>query len=125
MGFHVIDATKSIEAQQREMRRIVVRELGAPAAGSVRHGGNDCPRPSINLSRSTRLRFRVDIGELQGKLIVIEGPDAVGRSTQVRMLKTMAGGTGHAVLDTGMARSALAGKASGRPKRETFWVLSP
>jgi dTMP kinase len=28
MGFHVIDATKSIEAQQREMRRIVVRELG-------------------------------------------------------------------------------------------------
>src|ERR1022692_2459519 len=28
MGFHVIDATKSIEAQQREMRRIVVREFG-------------------------------------------------------------------------------------------------
>ena len=28
MGFHVIDATKSIEAQQREMRRIVMRELG-------------------------------------------------------------------------------------------------
>src|SRR6266550_1217417 len=28
MGFHVIDATKSIEKQQREMRRILVRELG-------------------------------------------------------------------------------------------------
>src|SRR5579862_84719 len=28
MGFHVIDATKSIEKQQREMRRIVVREFG-------------------------------------------------------------------------------------------------
>jgi dTMP kinase len=28
MGFHVIDATKSIEAQQREMRRIVRREFG-------------------------------------------------------------------------------------------------
>src|SRR5258708_22092924 len=28
MGFHVIDATKSIEAQQREMRRIVIREIG-------------------------------------------------------------------------------------------------
>src|SRR6201997_4812997 len=28
MGFHVIDATKSIEAQQREMRRIVLKELG-------------------------------------------------------------------------------------------------
>src|SRR6204780_4801119 len=28
MGFHVIDATKSIESQQKEMRRIVVREFG-------------------------------------------------------------------------------------------------
>ncbi len=28
MGFHVIDATKSIEKQQREMRRIFMRELG-------------------------------------------------------------------------------------------------
>lgn len=28
MGFHVIDATKSIEKQQREMRRIVLREFG-------------------------------------------------------------------------------------------------
>jgi dTMP kinase len=52
----------------------------------------------------------VDISELQGKLIVIEGPDAVGRSTQVRRLKTWLEGLGHAVLDTGMARSALAGK---------------
>lgn len=52
----------------------------------------------------------VDISELQGKLIVIEGPDAVGRSTQVRKLKTWLEQLGHAVLDTGMARSALAGK---------------
>jgi hypothetical protein len=28
MGFHVIDATKSIESQQKEMRRIVMREFG-------------------------------------------------------------------------------------------------
>jgi dTMP kinase len=28
MGFHVIDATKSIETQQKEMRRIVLREFG-------------------------------------------------------------------------------------------------
>jgi dTMP kinase len=28
MGFHVIDATKSIEAQQREMRRIVTAKFG-------------------------------------------------------------------------------------------------
>jgi dTMP kinase len=28
MGFHVIDATKTIEAQQKEMRGIVLREFG-------------------------------------------------------------------------------------------------
>jgi dTMP kinase len=28
MGFHVIDATKSIESQQKEMRRVVLREFG-------------------------------------------------------------------------------------------------
>ena len=48
--------------------------------------------------------------ELRGKLIVIEGPDAVGRSTQIRRLRPWLEQLGHAVLDTGMARSALAGK---------------
>lgn len=59
----------------------------------------------------------VDISELQGKLIVIEGPDAVGRSTQVRKLKTWLEEAGHAVLDTGMARSALAGKGIRQAKQ--------
>jgi dTMP kinase len=52
----------------------------------------------------------VDVSELQGKLIVIEGPDAVGRTTQVALLRQWLEREGHAVLDTGMARSALAGK---------------
>jgi dTMP kinase len=52
----------------------------------------------------------VDLGELRGRLIVIEGPDGVGRSTQVSMLKPWLESNGHAVLDTGMTRSALAGK---------------
>lgn len=52
----------------------------------------------------------VDLAELRGRLIVIEGPDGVGRSTQVAMLKAWLESNGHAVLDTGMTRSALAGK---------------
>jgi dTMP kinase len=52
----------------------------------------------------------IDTAELHGKLIVIEGPDAVGRSTQVARLRQWLEQEGHAVLDTGMARSALAGK---------------
>lgn len=52
----------------------------------------------------------VDYSELQGKLIVIEGPDAVGRSSQVQRLKLWLEEEGHAVLDTGMARSELVSK---------------
>jgi dTMP kinase len=52
----------------------------------------------------------VDTSELQGRLIVVEGPDAVGRSTQIALLRQWLEQEGHAVLDTGMARSALAGK---------------
>src|SRR5947209_2755220 len=52
----------------------------------------------------------IDVSDLQGKLIVIEGPDAVGRSTQIALLRRWLEQEGHAVLDSGMARSALAGK---------------
>src|SRR5512135_1773445 len=59
----------------------------------------------------------VDVSELQGKLIVIEGADAVGRTTQVSKLKVWLEEAGHAVLDTGMARSALAGKGIQQAKQ--------
>jgi dTMP kinase len=52
----------------------------------------------------------VDCEELHGKLIVIEGPDAVGRTTQIAKLRQWLEQEGHAVLDTGMGRGALAGK---------------
>jgi dTMP kinase len=52
----------------------------------------------------------IDTSELQGKLIVIEGPDSVGRSTQVARLRQWLEASGHAVLESGLARSALAGK---------------
>ena len=54
--------------------------------------------------------------ELKGKLIVLEGTDGVGRSTQIGLLKQWLENHGHAVLDTGMTRSALAGKRLKRAK---------
>ena len=45
-----------------------------------------------------------------GKLIVIEGTDGVGRSTHIGLLRTWLESRGHAVLDTGMTRSVLAGR---------------
>jgi dTMP kinase len=51
----------------------------------------------------------VNLDELKGKLVVIEGTDGVGRSTHTGLLKQWLENNGHAVLDTGMTRSALAG----------------
>ena len=52
----------------------------------------------------------MNLADLTGKLIVIEGTDGVGRSTQINLLKPWLEQQGRAVLDTGMTRSDLAGK---------------
>jgi dTMP kinase len=54
--------------------------------------------------------------DLVGKLIVIEGTDGVGRSTQIALLKEWLEQKGHAVLDTGLSRSGLVGKGIKRAK---------
>ena len=46
---------------------------------------------------------------LPGRLIVIEGTDGVGRSTQLRLLRPWLESSGYAVVDTEMTRSVLAG----------------
>lgn len=61
----------------------------------------------------------VDLQELKGKLIVIEGADGVGRSTQIWLLKQWLETKGHAVLATRMTRSALAGKRLREAKKGT------
>jgi len=52
----------------------------------------------------------MDLAALPGKIIVIEGTDGVGRSTQIALLKPWLEQQGHAVVDTGMTRSELAGQ---------------
>lgn len=56
------------------------------------------------------------LSDLAGKLIVIEGTDGAGRTTQINLLKPWLEEMGHAVLDTGMTRSALAGEGIRRAK---------
>jgi len=56
------------------------------------------------------------LGDLAGKLIVIEGTDGAGRSTQIELLKPWLEELGHAVVDTGMTRSPLAGDGIRRAK---------
>jgi dTMP kinase len=61
----------------------------------------------------------IDAQELRGKLIVIEGADGVGRSTQIALLKQWLEISGHAVLVSRLTRSALAGKGLRRAKKGT------
>ncbi|MDE1763596.1 MAG: dTMP kinase [Thaumarchaeota archaeon] len=48
--------------------------------------------------------------EIKGRLIVIEGPDASGRSTQIEKITARLEADGHAVLNTGLKRSELVGR---------------
>jgi dTMP kinase len=48
--------------------------------------------------------------ELPGKLVVLEGTDGVGRSTQVALLREWLESAGYAVASSGLKRSDLAGK---------------
>lgn len=47
------------------------------------------------------------VEELPGRLIVLEGTDGVGRSTQMTLLRRWLEDEGYAVSDTGLRRSAL------------------
>lgn len=71
----------------------------------------------------TRLAFygdpppNIEGNELPGRLIVLEGTDGVGRSTHIALLKEWLEAHGHAVIDTGLRRSDLAGRGIERAKR--------
>lgn len=55
--------------------------------------------------------------KISGQLIVIEGPDASGRSTHIDLLTTRLEADGFAVLNTGLKRSELIGEGILEAKR--------
>ena len=78
---------------------------------------------------STRFRFYgegipgVNLADLKGKLIVLEGPDASGRSTQIALLTDWLERRGHAVEHVGLKRSTLVSGELAAAKEGN--VLSP
>jgi dTMP kinase len=56
-------------------------------------------------------------GTLSGKLIVVEGADGSGRTTEVALLKDWLEVEGHAVVDTGLRRSDLVSAEIDRAKQ--------
>ena len=55
--------------------------------------------------------------EIKGRFIVIVGPDASGRSTQIELLSSKLEADGHAVLNAGLRRSELIGQGILEAKR--------
>jgi dTMP kinase len=70
-------------------------------------------RKKIMVPRPSKRRFygygipNVDLNRLAGKLIVVEGADGSGRSTQIARLRDWLEGSGHATVQVGLKRSTL------------------
>src|SRR5258707_6532072 len=75
------------------MRRASKNQIVVPLRSTRRFYGHGIPR--------------VDLEQLAGKLIVVEGADGSGRSTQIAMLVEWLEGTGHATVQVGLKRSTL------------------
>ena len=71
------------------------------------------PNSRVVVPRPTPRQFyghgipRVDLEKLAGKLIVVEGADGSGRSTQIAQLVRWLEGGGHATVQVGLKRSTL------------------
>ena len=65
----------------------------------------------------------VDVGKLSGTLIVIEGPDSSGRSTQIELLTRWLEQQGYGVAQVGLRRSTLVGPELEQAKQGN--ILSP
>src|SRR5580693_7135080 len=70
-------------------------------------------QPRVAVPRPSRRRWyghgipNVDLQRLAGKLIVMEGADGSGRSTQIARLRDWLESCGHATVQVGLKRSTL------------------
>jgi dTMP kinase len=82
----------------------------APSSKSLRKGRT---AGKVVVPKATPKRFYghgipgVEVGKLLGKLIVVEGADGSGRSTQIAQLVAWLEGRGHATVQVGLKRSTL------------------
>lgn len=77
----------------------------------------------IVIPKRTSRRFyghglpNVDLKKLAGRLIVVEGADGSGRSTQIAMLMRWLEGSGHATVQVGLKRSTLVSEELDKAKK--------
>jgi dTMP kinase len=80
-------------------------------------------RSRIVVPERTKRRFyghgvpNIDLNRLAGRLIVVEGADGSGRSTQIAMLVQWLEGCGHATVQVGLKRSTLVSEELDQAKK--------
>lgn len=85
----------------------------SPARRPKSRASRPLPRPGIIVPRPSARRFYghgiagVELDKLTGKLIVVEGADGSGRSTQIARLVQWLEANGHATVQVGLKRSTL------------------
>lgn len=94
--------TKSTKLKQSQRARIDI-EVPVPKVTPKRFYGYGIPG--------------VDVSKLTGKLIVLEGADGSGRSTQISRLVTWLEGRGHATVQVGLKRSTLVSEELARAQQ--------
>lgn len=83
------------------------------ATRSPRANGPSARDTKVIVPQKSKRRFYghgipgVDTAKLAGKLIVVEGADGSGRSTQIQMLVDWLEGSGHSTVQVGLKRSTL------------------
>jgi len=75
------------------MKRLLQNHIVVPGPSRRRFYGHGIPN--------------VELDQLAGKLIVVEGADGSGRSTQIALLVEWLEGCGHATVQVGLKRSTL------------------
>jgi dTMP kinase len=83
-----MDHSRSLKTSKKKLKRIIV-----PQRTPRRFYGHGVPN--------------VDLDRLAGRLIVVEGADGSGRSTQIARLVTWLEASGHATTQVGLKRSTL------------------
>ncbi|MBO4715028.1 MAG: dTMP kinase [Verrucomicrobia bacterium] len=97
---------KKLAGKRNLTRRVVEKKLSRDREKYASY-------TNIQLLTETERKFYgagipgVDVNTLKGKLIVVEGADGSGRSTQIAKLVDWLEGSGHATVQVGLKRSTL------------------
>jgi dTMP kinase len=107
--------SKSTTTQRRKIQPAIEEEV--ESLYDVRNTTDEAYGPRPPSYYGDGITYFQNDTQLTGKLIVIEGPDASGRTSQISVIQPRLEADGHAVVTTGLRRSELIGEGILEAKR--------